>query len=391
MDNRQLAKVVTVSVICGFLGSLLMLAGVRIPGILFIYFGAQSGFNLYQKIVLSNATISRELELKGIPAAFFLTGVQQVVTFFLTGIFMVFMWFSPRHRKIHIPRTSQEYSALLLCSVAFAANHGFNNFCLSLVEVSLNMVLRSCLPLMTVALHFLLKQFGVTGYGVAASGASAGEVALMLLGVLAAILVGLAEDRGQTDPGAHLTLGTVMGVISIFFAAVNLLSLEEVGKELSIPPLEATCYTAPFSAVVLLLPMFFLEHPAWQGYGQMTDWEVLRKVVNLSPAALQLVFISGAMSCMFSFLQNWLVVNLSAQYTAFAGSFNKVMSIALAIGIGIETLPTGIWSETLILAVCGNSLAFATYGYLTNQRKSALPGFDPPAKAAESRDKILQD
>ena len=43
-----------------------------------VYFAGQSSFALYMKLVLSEETISRELNLRGMPAAFLVTAIQQV-------------------------------------------------------------------------------------------------------------------------------------------------------------------------------------------------------------------------------------------------------------------------------------------------------------------------
>ena len=46
-------------------------------GMLAVYFAGQSSFALYMKLVLSEETISRDLNLRGMPAAFLVTAIQQ--------------------------------------------------------------------------------------------------------------------------------------------------------------------------------------------------------------------------------------------------------------------------------------------------------------------------
>ncbi|CAE7588509.1 unnamed protein product [Symbiodinium natans] len=59
------------------LGAVLLVTGHRMPGMLATYFAGQSSFALYMKLVLSEETVSRELKLERMPAAFLVTAIQR--------------------------------------------------------------------------------------------------------------------------------------------------------------------------------------------------------------------------------------------------------------------------------------------------------------------------
>jgi len=379
--------------------------GQKTLGLLIIYFGSQSGFNMYMKIVLSHAVISDDLALAGVPAAFLVTSIQQLVTFLICGLVLLVALLPPWRYKIRSLRTWREQRAVLFFALAFAANHGFNNFSMSLVTVSLNLILRSCIPLMTVLLEVCFRCAGIEGYGKTAARTTMTEVAFMLTGVLFAALATVSEAEGYPDasvapsglmtptpmptvnsleaqqvdpplvtmlppgtlPDHHVMLGAVMGIFSIFFAAVNLLCAAELGGDLGVSVLDATFYSSLPAAIFLLLPVFTMAHPSWPGSGSMTDWQIFRKAMSLRPESIALIATSGALSVLYSFLQFWLVTNLSSAYTAFAGNFNKALCICISIAIGLVELPVGPWRTTMILSIAGNSLAFAGYSYCFKQ------------------------
>lgn len=379
--TSPLSGTVIVTLISFALGATLIVVGRRTLGMLAVYFGAQSGFNLYMKIVLSSTTVSTELGMDGIPAAFFLTAVQQVITFFVCLICILGLRMSPWRRPIRRFTTRREWWAVLLFSFAFAANHGFNNFSLSLLEVSLNLVLRSCIPLMTISLQGLFKSLGVRGYGESVSKTTLAESLCMVVGVLFAAMATLSESRGNTSSPQHVMFGTSMGVLSIFFAALNMLCAAELGSDLKVEPLDANCYCALPAAALLTVPMLLISHPSWPGYVRMTDWQVVQRVLNLSPETMTLVVVSGLMSVMYSFLQYWLIINLSAAYTAFAGNFNKALCIVVSVVLGVEQFPTGVWCFVMIGAVIGNASAFAGYGLMKSQELTSAGV--PPNKAKQ--------
>jgi len=346
-------------------GGIVLAAGRRTLGFLAVYFGAQAGFSLYMKIVLSNAIVSKELHYKGVPAAFMVTAVQQIVALFVLAFVLLVLRCIP-HRwlgmsepyRVKQLRTRKEWLAMIIFSVAFAMNIGLNNFSLSLLAVSTNLIIRSCLPLVTLVLQLIVGN---------ADGARPKEISLMLGGVFFAALATIAKSHGTHGgpDGKHMVLGVIMCSASDVAAALNLVLASIFGSHMKLNPLDTTFYMAVPAAVCLLPAIFCINHPVeWPGFQQVTDWEVFMKVVELSPITLSLVGISGVLAAGYNLLQYALVQSLSATHAAFAGNFNKAATIMLSIFLGLESLPSGVWSGCMLLAIVGNIASFTGYSLL---------------------------
>merc|ERR1711904_677469 len=92
--------------------------------------------------------------------------------------------------------------------------------------------------------------------------------------------------------------------------------------------------------------------------------EVIDKVMELNPSALYLVVLFGPIAFAYNFFQWKIIQSLSATHTAFAGNMNKAATIILALCMGLEDLPEGLWGALKVAAVSGNILAFTAYSML---------------------------
>ncbi|CAE7702903.1 unnamed protein product [Symbiodinium pilosum] len=351
------------------LGAMLLAAGHRTPGMLATYFAGQSSFALYMKLVLSEETVSRELNLRGMPAAFLVTAIQQVVAFFSLALVMSLLYFSPYR---YIPRKLKSWNevlAVLFFSAAVAVNIGLNNFSMSLLPVSLNLVIRSCIPLVTLMLQQLAKQFNL----LSANQVGVLDVSLMVGGVVCAAVSALAESaNSENGPAPHLMLGVLMCSLGDIAAAMTLILASAFGNTLDPPlnPLDTIFYMALPCALTLLPASLYASHPVdWPNFGVLTDWEVYQKVHVLNPGTIFLVIASGIVSAGYNFIQYTVVQTLSASHAAFAGNFNKAATISLSICLGLETLPGGKWKYIMLLGIVGNILAFTTWSYLQAKLK----------------------
>ncbi|CAE7744154.1 unnamed protein product [Symbiodinium sp. CCMP2592] len=351
------------------LGAMLLAAGHRMPGMLATYFAGQSSFALYMKLVLSEETVSREMNMRGMPAAFLVTAIQQVVAFLSLGLGMAFLYFSPYRYVPRALKSWREALAVLLFSAAVAVNIGLNNFSMSLLPVSLNLVIRSCIPLVTLVLQQLAQQLGL----LTASPVGLLDVSLMVTGVACAAVSALAESATSGNgPAPHLMLGVLMCSLGDIAAAMTLILMAAFGSTLDPPlnPLDTIFYMALPCALTLLPASLYASHPVdWPNFGVLTDWEVYQKVHVLSPGTIFLVIASGIVSAGYNFIQYTVVQSLSASHAAFAGNFNKAATISLSICLGLETLPGGKWKFVMLLGIAGNILAFTAWSYLQAVRK----------------------
>jgi len=335
--------------------------GVDTAATLLIYFGAQTGMNLYIKSVLSKIVIDEEEGLKGVPIGFLLSSVQQFIAFLTFCCFVVVGKVAGGGYQVKKLTTAREYFAVVCFSVTFALNIGLNNFSMSLVAISINMIIRSCLPLSTAISQSLLGSL----IGKQQKPIPLVEWIFMLIGVGCAALATYAKNMSgsNTEESAGLGLGVICCVASLFSGALNMVLAGVLGSEMKLNPLDTTCYMALPAALVLLVPALVVYHPMgkWPGFPEMTDWQVLGEVLARKPSALLPVAFSGILAFIYNILQYSLVHKLSASYAAFAGNFNKAATVALSLALGLEALPSGGYGHLFLFAVIGNIVAFTAY------------------------------
>merc|ERR1712232_587561 len=111
------------------------------------------------KAVLSKIVISEELGYVGIPAAFLVTALQQCTAFMLLLVITIVSACTPVPYKPRILTTKKDFIAVCCFALAFAFNISLNNFSLALLPLSLNLIIRSCLPLSTALSQNVLCRF----------------------------------------------------------------------------------------------------------------------------------------------------------------------------------------------------------------------------------------
>ncbi|CAK0831559.1 unnamed protein product, partial [Prorocentrum cordatum] len=374
------------------LGAALLLLGLRMPGLFALYFGAQTGFNLYMKVILSDADVAGALGLRGVPAAFLVTALQQLVAFVLLTGAVGALWLTRWRYRVKRLETPEEWVAVLCLSAAFGANIGLNNLSLSYLPVSLNLTIRSCLPLVTLAVQLVISRCRMGD----APPTSHTEVGLMSLGVFFACLATMAKGEGShsAQEVSHLCFGVAACCLSCVAAALNMVIVAAVGQKMDMNPVDSALYMALPAALCLMPPAFFVPHPVgWPGFERLTDVQVLRQVLTLSPGTVGWLALSGVFGVAYNVLQFQLVQAFSAAHTAFAGNFNKGATIALSICLSLESLPPRPWDRVMLIALAGNVCAFACYsaaarsrgleGWGTTRREPAVqqhrswPGWGP--------------
>merc|ERR1719230_1832044 len=93
----------------------------------------------------------------------------------------------------------------------------------------------------------------------------------------------------------------------------------------------------------------------------MTDWEIVKEVLDYNRGVLVLAALSGVFALAFNLLKYGIVQRLSATHTAFAGNFNKAFTIILTMVVGLEPYPTDGWGWLMVAAYVGNIGAFTAY------------------------------
>mmetsp|Transcript_40893 Transcript_40893/g.87826 ORF Transcript_40893/g.87826 Transcript_40893/m.87826 type:complete len:581 (-) Transcript_40893:94-1836(-) len=352
----------------------------RTIGLLSVYFGVQTGLNLYMKIVLSNTVISTRLGLKGIPGAFLITAMQQLVSFCMLVPALLILW-PTRFRYTPKPlKSGKAWAGVCGLSVTFALNIGLNNMCLSLLPMSINLMIRSCIPLAAWAMQTLVSKL-IPGFAPATSRSS--ELILIILGALFAAVASLAKEAGGHSGNASeekgYVAGLIIGCMSLVACSLYLIFAQWLGKDLKMNPIDMTLYMS-VPAALFLLPLMSMSHPVgWKGYDTLNDWQVLHEVLTYAPHALILVALSGFFAVCYNTLQYTMVSELSATHTAFAGNFNKAATIVMSLVLGLESLPPRPWDFVTIASITGGIAAFTAYSVVREAGARAASAEAPPA------------
>merc|ERR1719203_1915201 len=331
------------------------------------------------KEVLSNKTISEGK--RGFPAAFAVTGLQQLTGFFLMMAWMVISRFTPYP---YVPKklsSRMDYIAVLLFSAAFTANIALNNYSMALIPISVNLIIRSCFPLPTFLAQKLVSWCTREGR---AKDSSLVELALMLFGCLCACVAVVAKTHSSdtaSSESRHLVWGVTVCVISCFAGSANLVLAGMMGSTLNLNEFDTVIYTALPAAALLTAAMSIPHTVPWgeDGATTLTDWEILREVLDYNRGVLILAALSGVFALGFNLLKYGIVQRLSATHTAFTGNFNKAFTIVLTMAQGLEPVPTDGWGWLMVAACMGNISAFTAYNIakIRLQTTQATPSSSP--------------
>mmetsp|Transcript_51443 Transcript_51443/g.133856 ORF Transcript_51443/g.133856 Transcript_51443/m.133856 type:complete len:441 (-) Transcript_51443:249-1571(-) len=345
------------AILCGL--AALQVESTKLLGKIALFFGAQTFMNLYMKAVLSKSVVSSELGMAGVPAAFAITAIQQLVSFVLLGVGVLGSQLTPwkyTPKKLTTPR---QLGMVLCFSLSFTLNIALNNFSLSMLDISVNLIIRSVAPLTTLIVQLVFSR--VLGF----KPLEAIEIVLMIAGAVCGLVAVIAKGHGLTNAAdsSHLIWGGCICLFSLFSAGMELVLAGLLGSGLGLNPIDTTFYMAVPVALLLSLPIFFVQHPvAWAGHGLMTDFQILKEVIALSPGTFGLALFSGAFAMVYNILLYNIVQTLSPAFSAFTSNFNKAATIALSVLLGFEVLPGAPWGMVQVFGIAGNMVAFTVYG-----------------------------
>jgi hypothetical protein len=349
-------------------GVYVLLPKCKILAQLLMFFGAQTFMNLYMKAILSNAVISEELQMRGFQAPLALTALQQLVGFFLLALAILVSQLTPWAYKPRVVISRDEVLAIMSLAVCFTLNIALNNFSLSLLDMSVNVMIRSTSPLTSLILQLCFRRW----FNHEDIDARPVKVGLMLLGVIFAVLVVISKYAHKKPLGSNDnisdTLGLALCICSLVFSSMELIIVVILGKGFRLNSIDSLLYMAIPVVVMLLLPCYLIKHPvAYPGHGAATDFSVLAEVAHLSPGTVMLVMLSGLWALIYNLLLYNIVSGLSPYFASFAANFNKVAAIGLSLLLGLESLPAGHWGCLMCVGVVGNIACFTAYSVWPKQ------------------------
>jgi len=351
-------------------------------GKLVLYFGAQSFMNIFMSwalgthVTIPAGTVLKNghtlaSDLKGCPAGFALTALQQVVSFIL---FLIYFGVKSTTSTPYQPKklkTNFEIISVVIFGCVFAANIALNNFSLGYISIGVNLIIRSCLPLTT-----YLSQQGLSFFGLYTwKPFKCLEVTLMTVGVVCACLFTWADFEGKLTLGGRF-IGVLGCLGSLLCGSLNL-ALAGVLGETKLNVLDTCAYMAIPATLFLLPIIFFVPKPVpgeWAHVGQpsMTDWQIVQETYYYSTSTIVWLFVSGIFSFMYNIVQFTIVHTLSPSATAFGGNFNKAALTFMTLSLPfLQTKPNPPmpfigWEWTALFV---NIFAFTYYSWLQIKAK----------------------
>ncbi|CAE8718391.1 unnamed protein product [Polarella glacialis] len=314
------------------LGGVMLIFKYKMVGLFMIFFGAQTIMTLYIKNVLSACIVSQELGLSGFPAPFLVTGLQQIVSFCLLGSLMQA---SKCTSSVYQPRSLDSVSqmaAVACLALSFVGNIGLNNLSVSLLDISVNVAIRSTTPLWALMIDCAI---------VKSESHSLPEAAMVLLGTICSACVVFAKSQHTMQLGGadFSAVGVCVCLLSVMSSAMELVMIKQFATSLNfkLNSVDAVLYVA-IPATIMLAPLvFFLPHNVpWHGHGMMTDWEVFQIVLKWNPMLLGLALFSGVLAAAYNCLLYSLVQSFSPYMAAISSNFNKVAFVAFSVMLGLE-------------------------------------------------------
>lgn len=381
-------------------GVMMQYPRVAMYGKLVLYFGAQSFMNIFMSwlsgthVIISAGTQLEsgkilEKDLKGCPAGFALTALQQVVSFI---VFLVYFGYKSTTSTPYVLKelkTYKEYASVFVFGCVFAANISLNNVSLGYISMGVNLIIRSCLPLSTYLSQQVMSMWGLyqkKPFKIL-------EVTLMVVGVICAFIFTWADFRGKFVLGGRF-IGVLACLGSLICGSLNL-ALAGVLGDTKFNVLDTCAYMA-IPATLFLTPLVFLAKPVppqWAIFQpSMTDWQILVTTWHYSKSTIGWFVFSGVLSFMYNICQFNIVHTLSPSATAFGGNFNKAALTFMTLLLPfLQTKPNPpmpyIAFEWLALLV--NICAFSFYSYLQIQAKREQQ--QPHNKLTESEEESEEE
>eukprot|EP00928_Gymnodinium_smaydae_P003190 TRINITY_DN11138_c0_g2_i1.p1 TRINITY_DN11138_c0_g2~~TRINITY_DN11138_c0_g2_i1.p1 ORF type:complete len:504 (+),score=76.91 TRINITY_DN11138_c0_g2_i1:55-1566(+) len=340
----------------------------RLAGMLAMFFGAQVFMNLYMKCIISEAPVSEVRKWYGFPAPFLVTVIQLVTSFVLLLLGILVSWLTP-YPYTPKPLGKDDVPAICGLALTFAANISLNNMSLTMIDVSVNQVIRAGGPIAIIivsALQAAITRMPMQMYQKMSY--------VFLLGAVffAAFTMALKSTSAETEQTSPaLFMGSFICFCSNLASASNMLVVHFVGRGLKLNPMDSIFYMAIPAALLLLIPACVLQHPVpWSSTGNMTDIHILKEILSLRPLLFGLGCLSGVFALAYNLLMYNICQALSAMTIEMVSNFNKAATIGLAIVIGMEKLPAQN-PYLLVYCIIGNLACICMFGVTEARARSA--------------------
>lgn len=333
------------------------------------YSGMQVTMNLFMKATLSEAYISEDRQ--GFSAPFAITAIQQITSLSLLSAGILISRLTAKPYTVKSLSTKSEYFSVMCLSLTFVLNIALNNYSLMLLDVSVNIAIRSLQAVTT-----YLTQLGLARMmNDKPNFLSPLQLTCLTIGMLCALCTVYAKTGGVRLIEANSLLGVLVCFLSLGAASLNMCLVAILNTRSSLNSLDSLYYMSLPAFLFLLLPLLYIPHPVtWTNVAHVTDFWVIQQVWKERPMLILLAVLSGVFALLYNCLLYFIIQTMSATQAAFAGNFNQAATIVLALASGLEQVPTAIDRRALLaFGVIGNAIAFCSYTVAGFKQKQLGP------------------
>jgi len=231
---------------------------------------------------------------------------------------------------------------------------------LSLLDINLNMVLRSCGPAVSMLGDGLLCLLFPAVFKRQETAPS--KFAAVLLLVLGSALTVVSMHDMEAVQTQHFSFGIGVCLLSLIASWLEMVLTGFLSVRQQLSPVSSVLWMAPPAACLLLVPACFVRHPNSWTPDWMTDLEIALVAARWSFSCFALALFSGVLAVGYNVLLYTCSQQFSPTEVAIASTTNKVLLVIVVIGSGFASLPKG---ARLFQFVLGFALAMLSVLWIT--------------------------
>eukprot|EP00928_Gymnodinium_smaydae_P012164 TRINITY_DN14422_c0_g1_i2.p1 TRINITY_DN14422_c0_g1~~TRINITY_DN14422_c0_g1_i2.p1 ORF type:complete len:278 (-),score=23.30 TRINITY_DN14422_c0_g1_i2:49-882(-) len=245
--------------------------------------------------------------------------------------------------------------------MCFCGNIALNNFSLSLLDLSSNLVIRSFAPVTTLILQVTMGECLRLHFKRMPSFRS---TCFLIFGVLCGMVAICIKAWNQSSiESAHYRYGVVVCSGSLIAASLELIVVRKLGDASRLNPLDTILHMTIPCACLLCIPVLTYSHAVqWTGYSPMTDLQIIGVALSNNRHVFGYVAVSGVFAAMYNCLLYSIVQSMSPTIAAYSSNVNKIATLGYSFLLGMESLPDGRCGVVMVVAIAGSLAAFMLYG-----------------------------
>lgn len=247
-----------------------------------------------------------------------------------------------------------KWKQLLLLACFRSGTIVLNNWSLVLIDLTLNKVIKSSVPVFVVIFSILVEKK---------------KYSWQVIATLSVLSMGTVLSCVHTSGTGNNPIGIVMAVGSAMVGGAGIvMSALLLGKESGLSPVELLFYFSPLQTILLGILMLFTE------FGDFIEW-----AGSNSLSATGFIFLGAGLAFLFNLTGFCLVQTTSATTTAICGNVVVVIVIVLgSIYLHVDATPLNI------IGYCISVIAAIIYVAINLHQKKVCAPKDPGASATAS-------